>query len=143
MKRVHDDLLTNHGEWLSMAMERQGDTLITYLDPEGLVWNGAKYVQERSFTFSKKEEFDITGKASHTFIDLKLFDEQLVRYVYGRAFADLPSEMKEGDRRAQLHLQAEGMVRPVGRGGFGSGFVIGNFFDSWASRGVASVGAKK
>src|SRR3989338_3517432 len=38
-KTVHDDMLTSHGEWMSLAMERQGDKLITYLDPEGLVWN--------------------------------------------------------------------------------------------------------
>jgi len=142
-KQVYNDMFTGYGEWLNMAMERQGDKLITYLDPEGLVWDGAQYVKEPGFKYEERKEFDVTGKASQTHIDLKLFDKQLVRYVYGRTFADLPSEMKEGDKRAQVYLPAEGMVRPVGRGVIVNWLIsVSVFFGS--VRGVAVVsGAKK
>ncbi len=141
-KKVHDDMLISYGEWLSMAFERQGNTLITYLDPEGLVWDGTKYGKERGFSCSKQKEFDITGKPSQTYLDLNLFDEQLVRYVYGRSFSDLPPKMKEGIFRAGLYLPPDNEVRPVGRGVLGGRFDVGGF-GGGSVRGVASVGKKK
>src|SRR3989339_1513287 len=38
---IAKDILSGIGEWLSLAIERKGDTLVCYLDPENLVWNAS------------------------------------------------------------------------------------------------------
>src|SRR3989344_2885060 len=73
---VHDDMLTSYGEWLSMAMERQGDTLITYLDSEGLTWDGEKYVKRPDFNSTETKSFNITGIKSQQYIDLNLCGQE-------------------------------------------------------------------
>ncbi len=43
---VVDDMLKGFGEWLSMAMLREGNMLHCYLDPENLVRNGNQYIAQ-------------------------------------------------------------------------------------------------
>ena len=142
LKKVYDNMLTSYGEWVSMAMERKGDTLITYLDPKGLKWDGQKYVKTPEFNFQETKVFGIKGMKSQEYIDLNQWNPELVQYVYGRAFANFPSEMKERSYSAQLYLPAEGMVQPVGRGNFRDRFYAGSGF-RWAVRGVANVGGAR
>ena len=141
---VHDDMLTSYGEWLSMAMERQGDTLITYLDSEGLTWDGEKYVKPTAFNSTETKSLNITGIKSQQYIDLNLCGQELVRYLYGRACSDLPIPMRDGSQRAQLYLPVVGMVEPMVCGGLEVMFDLGCYFDGGrASRGVSVVDKQK
>jgi len=96
-----------YGEWLSMAMERQGDILICYLDPQGLEWNGSSYVKTTSFSSSETRQFSVAGKSSEPGIDLEEFDDDLVVALYGYSWKDLPQKMKTGDRKAKMCLPSE------------------------------------
>ena len=117
-KSIHDDLLTSYGEWLSVAFERQGNRLITYLDPEGLEWRNDKYVKTKSFKYSDTKNFDISGQASEQLIDLKFFQDDFVTLMYTRSFNQLPEQLQKGKKRAQVYLPPDGQMWPVGRGVF-------------------------
>ena len=144
LKQIYSDMISSYGEWLSLAMQRKGDTLYCYEKPEGLVGNGSNYVQ-KNFTYSgQPKTFDIAGIASGTYVDLEKFKSNLVEYLYGRTFAKLPDVMKEGGKRAQLLLPLENMgVRPVGRGGIGNRYEVDAYYDRRASRGVVPVAPEK
>lgn len=134
-KRIYDDMLRSYGEWMDMAEERKGNTLILYSGIDGLVWNPAQEVYvPQNFRCAEKKEFNIAGKKSQEWINLQKFDDAFVQHVYGRSFAQLPQEMRDGNQRAQVLLPAEGKLWPVGRG-IDLWFFVG--IVSWASRGVA------
>ena len=133
LKEVADNMLQSHGEWLSLAVERRGDVLIAQVDPEGLAWKKDEYVKTKKFACTEQREFDVTGKPSGSWIDLKEFNEDFVRFMYGRRFEDLPVAMREGDKRARVALPSEGKVRPVGRVVFYRFYV---YYYDVASRGV-------
>ncbi len=141
--KVHDDMLASSGEWLSLAWKRVDDDLITYCDPEGLVWNENRYFKRFDFNSTETKVFNVKGMKSGQYLDLKECNPELVQYLYGRQFSDLPPQMKTGSDRGQLYLSAEGIVRPVGRCGFDGGFYVGSSFGSRSARGVAVVGEKK
>ena len=153
LQKVSEDMLNNYGEWLSLAFERNNDVLICYLDPKGLVWNtkSSEYVKD-GFKFAEKKEFNIAGKPSQQWIELAEFSDNLVRFLYGRSFKDLPQDMREGDKKAQLYLPSDGVVWPVARDGFNDGYGVGGGnCNVGASRGVrpaqkffsGSVGGRK
>ncbi len=140
--KVKKDMLKSYGEWLSCAFERQNNTLIVYLDPTGINWNGSEYNKTENFKFSDKKEFNITGINSQRWTDLNTFSDEFVKYIYGRKFSELPQKMKEGNKRAQVYLPQEGKIWPVGRGNF-VGYYVVFVCIGWASRGVAVVGAPR
>ena len=142
-KIIHDDMLASYGEWLSLAFERRGDTLVTYLDPERLEWKRDKYVKTRGFKHAEKRDFDISGKRPHVLIDLNLFNDDLVQFLYGRSFTALPQEMREGEKRAQLYLPEDRIVSPVGRGDVGGYGIFCYNYSGKASRGVRSSSTPK
>ncbi len=135
-RNMHADMLSSYGEWFSMAFERKGNILIAYLDPEGLVWNSNTYVKNSSFKFVDKQEFDIAGKKSNTWIPLDEFSDDLVQAIYGRKFKDLPQEVREGNFKARMSLPPDGAARPVGRADFDGMCNVYGYYDSRASRGV-------
>ncbi len=137
---VNTDFFTNYGEWLSCAFERQGDKLIAYLDPEGLVWKNDKYVKQ-DFKFADKQEFSIAGKASNVWIPLQEIDTNLVTFLYTRPFKDLPEELQKGNRKANIAFPADGAAWPVGRVSNDWYNVI--YCNYGASRGVRPSRAKK
>ena len=144
-RKIRDDMLTSYGEWLSLAFERQGDTLITYLDPEGLEWGGEKgYIKKRSFKYTDTKDFDIAGKMSQHHIDLNQFPDDLIQFLYGHSFADLPQEMRVGQRKAQVYLPPDKTAWPVVGSYFGSRYIVGGFnYIDRASRGVVPSAPKK
>ncbi len=141
--KVKEDMLESYGEWLSCAFERQGNTLIVYLDPTGIKWNGSEYIKTENFKFADKKVFDITGIYSQTWTDLNKFNEEFVKHIYGRKFNDLPAEMKTGSKKAQVYLPPDGKFWPVARGGVSCN--VGAYvYGGRASRAVVSVvGAPK
>ena len=142
-KVVYDDMLSSYGEWLSLVFERDGNNLVCYLDPEGLVWKDGRYVKDANFKFVEKKVFDIAGKSSDRWIDLREFGDDFVRFLYGRSFSDLPVQMWEGALRAQVYLPPDKTAWPVGRG-YGIRFDVYGFgYDIGASRGSVPVVQKK
>ncbi len=135
-KEIVKDMLKNHGgEWLSMAFERECDTLIAYTDPEGLVFNG-DYVKD-NFRFSSRNEFKITEIKSEEWIDLKNFENGLVELLYTRSFDKLPMAMQEGDKSARIYLPPNGVIWPLGRGNVNDYYdVYGHVWIGGASRGI-------
>ncbi len=141
LKGVYDDMLVSYGEWLSLAVKREGDVLIAYVVPKNLVWdkNKSNYVVRGQVDCVSKETFNIAGKQSQTLIDLREFEDKFVKFVYGCSFNQLPQIIREGDRRvrrAQVYLPSDGIVRPVARGDFDGRFDVNCYFNGWASRGV-------
>lgn len=111
---VADEMLSGCGDWLSMAMERNGNILICYLHPEGLVWDEGKgiYVQN-GFKYYSKQYFNISGKESNKDVGLNEFGDGFVNLFYGRSFNELPKEMREGDKKANISLPRDKEVWPV------------------------------
>ncbi len=156
-KAIYDDMLTSYGEWMSAAVlvkqQKSGgiwgvggstkQTLTMYLDPEGLAWDGKKYVQQ-NFTYAEKKEFDITGKPLNAFVELTQVDVALVQDFYGCSYAQLPQQMREGDKRGGFWFPSADQIWPVGRGDFYfnrlNTFIY--YHISRASRGVHAVAPK-
>jgi hypothetical protein len=138
---VNNDFFASYGEWLSCAFERQGDKLITYLDPEGLVWKNDKYVKQ-DFKCADKQEFRIAGKASNEWIPLQEIDTNLITFLYTRPFKDLPEELQKGNRKAHITFPADGTAWPVGRAYDVSRYDVNGNGYCWASRGVRPSRAK-
>ena len=138
-QKIAKDMLVPWGEWLSLAWERKGNVLVAYLDPLGLVWDKKKsFYAKQDFSYSEERQFDITGKDSNCFLDLKEFPEDFVTWHYGRRFVDSPEEMQEGERRAYVRLPAAGVIRPVCRRGYNNRYAITAVYDypKKPSRGV-------
>ena len=114
------------------AFERQEDKLIVYLDPEGLVHHGSEYVKTKDFKCSDGKEFDIAGINSQNWEKLNKFKEELVEYIYGRKYKDLPDTIKN----ACMCLPPKGKVWPVGRGSYDYFSVYAYDYYVRASRGV-------
>ena len=136
-KPLAQDMLASYGEWLSLAIKREQDKLICYLDPENLIWNGTTYEVQGSLKHAGEHTFNINKKIkSQTYVDLNQFPPDLQVFLYSRPFDQLPEVMKTGTKRAQLYLPPENRIWPCG-GGFGD-FDLGGFCNSGASRGVRS-----
>ena len=135
---IAKDMLFVKGEWLSLAMERKGDTLICYLDPENLVWNASsRYdVLGGKLRYSDKNEFNINGKKSSEWICADQFSSELIKYCYGREFKQLPQEMRTGDYKAYLYLPRDGQLCPASRGIDLYRFNLGSYNIYGSSRGV-------
>ena len=140
-KTIADDMLASYGEWISLALERTGNRLIAYVDPEGLVWEENQYVKSSQFRSAEQHEFDITGKNSKKLIDIDLFDAEVVQFLYGRSFDDLPAAMRKGDHQARLYLPYDNTIWPVCRGIIDYNYyAVGSFDTQRSSRGVAVIG---
>ncbi len=145
-KGVYDDMLLSYGEWLSLAVKREGDVLVAYVDPKNLVFDKGSnnyIVCGGQVDCVGKETFSIKGKQSETWIDLKQFEDKFVKFMYSRSFNQLPEIMREGNLRARVYLPSEGVVRPVARGFFNGRFNVGSYYYSnGASRGTSLVAQK-
>ena len=136
---IAKDMLSGKCEWLSLAMERKGDTLICYLDPENLICNagsGRYDVSGGKLRYSEKKEFNIKGMKSDEWICADQFSPELIRYCYGRELSQLPQEMKTGDYGAHLYLPSDGQLRPAARGRYPLRYYFLSYDDIWGSRGV-------
>lgn len=126
---VAEDMLRSFGERYCMLWLRTGKTLTEFLEQGG------------SPMHYTRREFNIGNLPSETFLNLNDVPEDVVTSHYTRPLNQLPREMRT---YAKIVFPPEGVIRPVGRGGFGW-FVVNGFNCSWASRGVrrASAAAEK
>ncbi len=131
---VVDDMMSCYGEWLSMAMMREGNLLHCYLDPENLMWNGNKYVaQGGKLQHAGEEVYSIGSVNGYVPIkDVNEINPVLVEKLWSRHYAILPEEIKQ---KAWLFLLPENVLWPVAREDY-CGFSISSYLDHWASRGV-------
>ncbi len=141
---VAKNMLSGKGEWFGMAVERRGDRLYLYADPENLKWDkdkklyvieGDKLVCDMNFG---SPYLNVAGIPSQQWVDLKEFDDDFTQTIYTRKFKDLPEEMREGGGRAQIYLPPEKVMWPVGRG---DGFDIDS--DGCGGRASRGVRARK
>ena len=136
---VQQNMLESYGEWLSLAVQRKGDTLIASVDPENLHRNTKKSRYElngKTVHCTDQKEFTIKNQPSQQWINLQALDQDLIQFLYGRTFDQLPQPLREGPERAQLYLPPEGVVRPVARGNLGWFGIDGCDHDYGAARGV-------
>lgn len=133
---ITNDMQANYGEFLSMAVERKGNTLVLYLDPENLVYQDGVYAVQGQLHYAEMREFDIQGIPSSQYVDMSRLPTDCVEYIYTRPFSALPEKMREGTYKAQVFLSSTG-IWPVGCVGFDWFYVDGR--DVRASRGVRSA----
>jgi len=138
-KAVAEDMLDDYGEWMSMAVERIGDTLTCYLHPEGLAWDKDKKIYWRKgiFKYDSRQEFDISGKGSACWIQLQKFSDDFVKMLYGRSYKDLPEDMREQVLGTDVYLPPpDGDIWPVYRNNINPFSITCYKKDRGASRGV-------
>ncbi len=117
-KAIAIDMLDSWGEWLGMAWKRKLDKVICYSNPENLKWDGSKYaIDGKKLICSSENEFPLAQNIPDSnWVDLSTFDAGLVQFLYSRQFAQLPKEMRDGDKKAQMYLPPENTLWPLGRG---------------------------
>ncbi len=131
---VADDRVDNNGEWLSMAVLREGNLLHCYLDPENLRWNGNDYVvQGGKLKHAGEEVYSVSSLCE--WVPIKETNEinpALVEKLWSRHYAILPEEVRQN---AWLYLPPENVLWPVSRG-FANQYIISAYYNFKASRGV-------
>ncbi len=135
-KAIANDMTSyNYGEWLSMAMMREGNLLHCYLDPENLVWDGKMYfVQGGKLKHAGEEVYSIGSL--HGYIPIKDVNEinpALVEKLWSRHYAILPEEVRQN---AWVGLLPENVLWPVSRGINDGWYNMNIYFNLRASRGV-------
>jgi len=110
---VEDMLNSGCSEWLSMAFERRGDTLICYTDPKNIMYGKDCYVvgENLFLKFSNEEKFSIRGLPELRWVDLGEFSDRMVRHLYSVKFSELPKQMQE----ARVYLPPDETIWPVAR----------------------------
>ncbi len=114
---VADDMFSSWGEWLSMAMLREGNLLHCYLDPENLLWDEKawKYVvQGRKLKHAGEEIYSVGSLRWWVPIkDVNEMNPALVEKLWSRHYAVLPKEIKH---KAYLFIPPANVLWPVGLG---------------------------
>lgn len=141
------ELRLYRGEFLSLAIEQVDGTLVTYLDPEGLVFQpdgyGGFYRKAADFHCAEMRRFPILRNTrADGLLPLDALGGGFTEYICGRPYESLPAEMREGFNRIRV---CPGVgVLPVG---FGTGhrkpdgiFDLVTYFDR-GSRGVRKADA--
>jgi len=129
-------------EWLNLAWEVKGTSLITYLDPVGLQWQdnspatSYKY-QTPEFTSKHKKSFSIKklrpGKIEGRH-NLSEFSDDFVQFHFGRSFVDLPEMMRNS---AKVDLPPKNLLVPVAHAP--ENLIFGHIGCNGAPRGVRRI----
>ncbi len=136
-KAIADGMFSDFGEWLSMAMLREGNLLHCYLDPENLVWDEREieYIVKGGKLKHAGEEIYSVGSL-HWFIPIKDVNERnpaLVEKLWSRHYAILPEDIRQN---AWLWLPRENVLWPVSSSDYVDRYNIVAFSVSDVSRGV-------
>jgi hypothetical protein len=150
LKRTAEDMIFEEGNWFAMAFGRAGDKLVCYTNPRGIEHdkeNEKAYIIHKGFVFDQKDEFSIAG-LGEGWIPLEQFNDDLVEFLYGRKYADLPQAFKEGFKikaegsrayinKAEIYLPDDGVIWPLSQGNWTTRLgIVGGYFDMSASRGA-------
>jgi hypothetical protein len=135
LKAAADEMLDDSGEWMSMAMKRKGDILICFLHPILEYQNGSYHFYGRD-KYEFWRSFNIAGKSSEECIPISKFDDDFMKFIYGRSLKDLPKEMRKS-RKITILLPKEGIISPVSRYVSADGrYSVSGCMNHWVSRGV-------
>ncbi len=146
-------MLTSPAEWLNVAIgveEKKrilwldSRTFTLYFDPEGLVWDPIRRQYDaQNFTYSRKQEFDITPLPVAQYVDLSYFSDPFAIALTGRTCSSLPEKLrhKENSRRVQVYIPRVGTIWPAARVGYEMfSSRVGILFGSdGASRGIKTL----
>lgn len=132
---VVDDMMKGHGEWLSMAMERKGNLLYCYLDPENLFWNGRGYsVAGKKLKYCGKKVYGIQSLSGWVCIkDVNKVNPEFIEMLLSRHYAILPDTIR---RLSVIKLGLKEGIWPIGRSIFFYRYGIYHESTHMASRGV-------
>jgi len=130
----------DYDEWLSIALERNRDVLLCFVDPENLKQNknGLKYFFDGTlrYNYALSKELSVKNIPSGTFVPLDQFSDEFVKYFYNRKFKELPKEMREGAYKAHVYLPPEGVLWPASRGCLVNRFYLYTYCTYASSSGV-------
>ena len=150
-KEIYKDMMSSSGEWLSLAIERDKDSLICYLDPE-FISADYKYLTRRKIKYNQKYAFDIKNiKTSddeyngfsldpilERRVSLGLLPKELVCFLYTKKFDDLPEIIKN---KGHLLIPDGNIIAPLSRKGV-SIYLASSAEIKNASRGVKVLNKK-
>lgn len=136
-QKIYQDMISNYGEWLSIAFERQKNKLLVYVDPEDLVWNQINRCYEKGplFHASYVSEFHLPTSSQVPF-NLRFFSHDFVHFLCKCPYQELPTCLREGMKSICVWVTSQGTPWPVGRGNIN--FVVGGPGYVWASRGICT-----
>ncbi len=108
-KEIYKDMMSSFGEWLSLAIERDKDFLICYLDPEGIIFEDNNY-NTTNISFADKIKIYIgDGIQSNDWVSLKEFPKDFTSFLLSKTFFDLPDKMKIGENEIRIYLPENGI----------------------------------
>ncbi len=132
---IAEDIWNNYGEWLSLAIRKNGNKLHLYFDPEDIKRDTLSYFSGKNFKYSLEKVYDIESLANMAHInEVNKVNPELVEVLWSRPYAILPDEIRKD---AYFYFPSDGEIWPVGRGGYFDWYGIdGYYFSNRASRGV-------
>lgn len=108
-KGVYKDMASSFGEWLSLAIEKEKDFLICYLDPEFIKLEDNNY-NATNISFTDKIKFYIgDGIPSSDWVSLREFPKDFTTFLLSKTFLDLPDKMKVGENEIRVYLPENGI----------------------------------
>ncbi len=99
--------------WLSLAFERQKSTLVAYVNPEGLVWNGKQYEKTREFRCSERKEFSVLWNISSKPTRFEWLDPEFIRFLCGRSLEQIPLWLERNNCSIYVWLPEDGEIWPI------------------------------
>lgn len=134
------DMLSSFGEWLSLALLRQGEMLTCYLDPENIFWDDKKYMYavEGQLKHAGERTCEIKGLYSKKWLYPWDLPDDVSEIIYSLPANRISKSMRFGSYRSRIFVPPDGIVWPCRRY---------NFMDKWgdedcilgASRGSAMI----
>jgi len=106
LRKRAKNLIRSWGEWLSIAVERKGNYLICYMDPENITnVNNKGFVPDGNYLdCSAKYKLKIGNLPSKKWLSFESFNDDFCEFFYTRKFEDLPKKVR---KRAEIILPPE------------------------------------
>ncbi len=108
----------NRWEWLSLAVQLEDSVLKCYVDPE--VVNVDAVLDSLPYSFTKENirysglvSFNVPGIPLQKNIYLEDLPEDLVKFLYGKSFNELPNVMQNGDKRSRIWVGSSAQVDEI------------------------------
>jgi len=134
-KEICKDMMSSSGEWLSIAIERDKDFLICYLDPEFIILEDNNYNTTNISSADKIKFYIGDGIQSNDWVSLKEFPKDFTAFLLSKSFFDLPDKMKIGENEIRIYLPENG-IWPMAYRHLDLAYNIIEYSKHSASRGV-------
>lgn len=114
-RSMKEMLEKNSTRWLSMAVEKKGNRLFCYIDPENLQWDESKmkYIVDGKLKYTDVGDFSIEDIPAGRWVQSKTLGEWFAYLVYNRRFEDLPKEMKQEHDGTYVYIPLDNNIWPV------------------------------